>query len=181
MRRDTPQSPRLQNLKSARRMTTAAGAVAQLGERCVRNAEVGSSTLLRSTKHNPLTPVVSGLFSLGGQALVAGGETVPIFVRRKWDCPAFLTTVCHCLEQAVPGQPVTPGTASAKQWHTVGIFPRVVRNADCPLATAISRDGDALPRTGCKHSRKDLVRNNCPISLLGWQFNCHPNAGRAGK
>ncbi len=25
------------------------GAVAQLGERCVRNAEVGSSTLLRST------------------------------------------------------------------------------------------------------------------------------------
>ncbi len=43
--------------------------------------------------------------------------------------PAFLTTVCHCLEQAVPGQPVTPGTASAKQWHTVGIFPRVVRNA----------------------------------------------------
>ena len=37
--------------------------------------------------------------------------------------------LCHCLEQAVPEQRVTPGTASAKQWHTVGHLHRVVRNA----------------------------------------------------
>ena len=35
----------------------------------------------------------------------------------------FLTTVCHCLEQAVLEQRVTPSTASAKQWHTVARSP----------------------------------------------------------
>ena len=38
------------------------GAVAQLGERCVRNAEVEGSTPFRSTSRNPLTVDVSGLF-----------------------------------------------------------------------------------------------------------------------
>ena len=36
---------------------------------------------------------------------------------------------CHRLEQAVPGQHVTPRTASAKPWHTVSRSPRGVRNA----------------------------------------------------
>ena len=40
------------------------GAVAQLGERCVRNAEVEGSTPFRSTSRNPLTALVSGLFCL---------------------------------------------------------------------------------------------------------------------
>ena len=40
--------------------------------------------------------------------------------RRRWlpGSPAFLTTACHCLAQAVPMPRATPGTASAKQWHT---------------------------------------------------------------
>ena len=42
--------PRLSKPSKANRINNLqAGAVAQLGERCVRNAEVGSSTLLRST------------------------------------------------------------------------------------------------------------------------------------
>jgi len=42
---------------------------------------------------------------------------------------AFLTTVCHCLPQAVHLLPVTPHTACGKQWHTVYIRALVVRNA----------------------------------------------------
>jgi len=38
--------------------------------------------------------------------------------RRGLECS--LPAVCHCLEQAVPGQRLTPRTASAKRWHTFG-------------------------------------------------------------
>ena len=40
------------------------GAVAQLGERCVRNAEVEGSTPFRSTQFSPISPAVvaAGLF-----------------------------------------------------------------------------------------------------------------------
>ena len=49
--------------------------------------------------------------------------------RPRIDQSSNLTAVCHCLEQAVPGQRVTRGTACSKQWHTVGQSPRVARNA----------------------------------------------------
>ena len=61
--------------------------------------------------------------------------------------PAFLTTVCHCLEQAVPGQRVTLGTACSKQWHTVGQSPRIVRNAD--YARAFPSRGTPKDKRGC--------------------------------
>ena len=48
---------------------------------------------------------------------------------RKPFSPHFSTTVCHCLEQAVPGQRVTLSTACSKQWHTVGESPRMVKYA----------------------------------------------------
>ena len=49
---DTPAAERLRHWHQHRhtaKMPPSCGAVAQLGERCVRNAEVGSSILLRST------------------------------------------------------------------------------------------------------------------------------------
>ena len=49
----------------------AQGDVAQLGERLLCTQEVASSILVVSTSSNPLTPVVSGLFRLTGQALTA--------------------------------------------------------------------------------------------------------------
>src|SRR5580704_4849728 len=49
-----------------RAATKRLGAVAQLGERCVRNAEVEGSTPFRSTSQCPLTRRVSGFF-LGQQ------------------------------------------------------------------------------------------------------------------
>ena len=47
------QCPGLQSKSAPCKIHLSVGAVAQLGERCVRNAEVGSSTLLRSTKRKP--------------------------------------------------------------------------------------------------------------------------------
>ena len=52
------------------------GVVAQLGERCVRNAEVGSSILLRST--NTLKPNFIGWFFLGRSASIS--EVPSIFL-----------------------------------------------------------------------------------------------------
>ena len=52
-------------------LSPAFGAVAQLGERCVRNAEVEGSTPFRSTRCKPLTLVVSGLFLLSSSTLTA--------------------------------------------------------------------------------------------------------------
>ncbi len=46
----------------------------------------------------------------------------------KRSCPAFLSNVCHCLEQAVLGQRVASGTACSKQWHTGGSLPGAARN-----------------------------------------------------
>jgi hypothetical protein len=39
-------------------------------------------------------------------------------------------SMCHCFAEAVPEQPAAPGTASAKQWHTLGHVCQLVRNVD---------------------------------------------------
>jgi hypothetical protein len=48
--------------------------------------------------------------------------------------PAFLTTVCHCLAQAVRGHRSTPYTARSKQWHTVAerAYPPATGIRNCP-------------------------------------------------
>jgi hypothetical protein len=71
-----------------------------------------------------LTPAQSGierdrLMFLAGRASVPATRGEP-------------TTVCHCLEQAVPSGQLASSTACSKQWHTL------VRKAGWPCATAAS-------------------------------------------
>ncbi len=55
--------------RSAER-TTECGRLAQLGERRVRNAEVGSSSLLPSTTHTPHVPPGRAAFRVSGPAVI---------------------------------------------------------------------------------------------------------------
>ena len=55
-------------------------------------------------------------------------------------------TVCHCLEQAVPGNQVAISTACSKQWHTVGRMSGVARNrvqaiTSCARCTSANSSG----------------------------------------
>ena len=77
-----PVSSNMEKLRDGRRERRwPIGAVAQLGERCVRNAEVEGSIPFRSTPRNPLTPLVSGLFLLTDKRTFAAVEAPADFVR----------------------------------------------------------------------------------------------------
>ena len=62
------------------------GLVAQLGERCVRNAEVGSSTLLESTKKGVLAQPGA---RHTGSVEVTG--SIPVYSMSRYEC--HLTSV----------------------------------------------------------------------------------------
>ena len=72
------------------------GAVAQLGERCVRNAEVGSSILLRST----ISYFPKGRFAPAFWLATSLWFAPP--GRAKARQILFLTKFCFCLPSAIP-------------------------------------------------------------------------------
>src|SRR5690606_740661 len=88
------------------------GAVAQLGERRVRNAKVGSSILLRSTKLLKFQPLSVGIFfawnasvgAVSGHGLESGGcVRSPVFALSRLSVLCFSLVASRAFARLPPG------------------------------------------------------------------------------